>query len=169
MNVELPNRKKLRLQNYDYSRNGCYFVTVCTHERQNLFGVIQNGKIQLNEIGEIVDFTWNDLINHNRIKSDQYVIMPNHVHGIIEICDYSAETTKHHAIPEIVRQFKSFSTKRINELLRRNGYEPFATGAMWQKSYYEHIIRDDRDYYETAKYIENNPLKWELDKYYQQN
>ena len=70
----------------------------------------------------------------------------------------------HFGIPEIIRQFKTFSSKRINEYLKRNGYEPFPTGALWQKSYYEHIIRDENDYITRVEYIINNPLKWEFER-----
>ena len=170
---ELPKRKQIRLKNYDYSKNGYYFITICTHRRQMLFGIIDDGKIKLNDIGNIVDFTWNDLINHNDIKLHQYVIMPDHMHGIIEICDCRRERSvtvpkefkvnckkaiKHSGIPEVIRQFKTFSSKRINEFLKRNGYEPFPTGKLWQKSYFEHIIRDENDYITKAQYILNNSL-----------
>lgn len=165
---ELPKRKQIRLKDYDYSQNGYYFVTICTHNRQNLFGVVDNGKTILNEIGRIVDFTWNDLINHNDIKLHQYVIMPDHIHGIIEICRMeqsvivSQKSDYHFGIPEIIRQFKTFSSKRVNEFLNQNGCEPFRAGKLWQKSYFEHIIRDENDYISKAEYILNNPLNWKL-------
>ena len=171
---ELPKRKQIRLKGFDYSQNGYYFITICTHNQQNLFGVVDNGKTKLNDIGNIVAFTWNDLKNHNDIKLHQYVIMPNHLHGIIEICSgcdcrrersvtVPSTSNYHHEIPEIIRQFKTFSSKRINEFLKRNGYEPFPTGKLWQKSYYEHIIRDENDYITKAEYILNNQLRWELE------
>ena len=170
---ELPKRKQIRLKDYDYSQNGYYFITICTHNRQNLFGEINDGKIRLNDIGNIVDFTWNDLINHNDIKLHKCIIMPDHIHDIIEICNchrrersvtVPESSNYHYGIPEIIRQFKTYSSKRINELLKRNGYEPFPTGTLWQKSYYEHIIRDENDYITKAEYILNNPLKWELER-----
>ncbi len=174
MNDMLTKRKRNRLKNYDYSQNGYYFITVCTHNRKNLFGIIDNEEIKLNEFGKIVDFTWNDLKNHNNIELHQYAIMPDHLHGIIEIYDQYCRRERsatvpnsanyHPGIPEIVRQFKTFSSKRINELLKQNGYEPFPMGGLWQKSYYEHIIRDEKDYLEKAEYILNNPLKLSLSK-----
>ena len=166
---ELPKRKRNRLKDYDYSQEGYYFVTVCTHNKQSLFGFIDNGKVELNDIGNIVDFTWGDLINHNEIKLHEYIIMPDHIHGIIEICSRRERSVtvpqklnNYCGIPEIIRQFKTFSSKRINEYLKRNGYEPFPTGRLWQKSYYEHIIRDEEDYITKTEYIINNPVKQEL-------
>ena len=176
MNDKLPKRKQNRLKNYDYSQNGYYFITICTQNRKNLFGIIDGEEIKLNKFGDIVDFTWNDLKNHNNINLHQYAIMPDHLHGIIEIYEQNCRERSvtvpssdnyHYGIPEIVRQFKSFSSKRINELLRQNGYEPFPAGGLWQKSYYEHIIRNEKDFLEKAEYILNNPLKLSLSKEYQ--
>ena len=167
---EFPKRKRMRLKDYDYSQNGYYYVTVCTDKRQNLFGNIVDGKMDLNAIGNIIDYTWNDLINHNDIKLHQYVIMPDHINGLIEVCNCRERSVTvpktsnyHYGIPEIMRQFKTFSSKRINEYLKRNGYEPFPTGKLWQKSYFEHIIRDEADYITKAQYIINNPIKRELE------
>ena len=164
--MEYPKRKANRLKDYDYSQNGLYFVTVCTYNRRNLFGVIRDGKMILNGIGDIVDYTLRDLVNHNDMKLHKYVIMPDHIHAIAEISNRRErsvtvphENTNLSAIPEIIRQFKTFSSRRINDFLKRNGYEPFPTGRLWQKSYYDHIIRDENDYLETWRYIENNPMK----------
>ena len=159
--TQLPKRKQIRLKDYDYSQNGFYFITICTKDRKKLFGMLVDGKINLNDIGNIVDFTWNDLINHNNIKLHQYVIMPNHIHGIIEICNRRADLQAS-KIPEIIRQFKTFSSKRINEYLKRNGREPFSMKEIWQKSYYEHIIRNEDDYLKRVEYMLNNPQKLEL-------
>lgn len=167
--IELPDRKSNRIKGYDYSQSGYYFITICTQNRQMLFGEIRDGKMKLNPLGEIVDFTWNDLVNHNDIKLHKYVIMPDHFHGIIEICGRERSATVpqknnyHFGLPEIMRQFKSFSSKRINEYLKRNGLEPFPTGKLWQKSYFDHIIRDEDDYKTRVEYMMNNPLKWEFE------
>ncbi len=168
---EFPKRKSIRLPHYDYAQRGYYFVTICTHNRQRLFGEIHNGEMHLNDFGRIVDFTWNDLKNHNDIRLHEYAIMSDHIHGIIEICDrrersVTVPQTSHYrfGIPEIIRQFKTFAAKRINEECRRNGLEPFPTGRLWQKSYYEHIIRDENDYLTKAGYIHTNPLKWEVNR-----
>ncbi len=168
---ELPQRKQIRIKDFDYSQNGYYFVTICTHNKQKILSEIIDGKTILNDLGKIVDFVWNDLKNHNDIKLHQYIIMPNHIHGIIEICRERFQTVPdnqnyHFGIPEIIRQFKTFSSKRINEHLKRNGLEPFPTGKLWQKSYYEHIIRDEDDYINATQYIIDNPLKWDIKEKY---
>lgn len=92
---ELPKRKQIRLKEYDYSQNGYYFVTICTYKKQLLFGNINDEKMILNDLGEIVDFVWNDLKNHNDIKLHQYIIMPNHIHGIIQISRERFQTVPH--------------------------------------------------------------------------
>ena len=167
---KLPKRKQIRLNDYDYSQNGYYFVTVCIYGRKHLLGNIIEAKTHLNALGEIVKFTWEDLINHNDVILHEYVIMPDHIHGIMEICGRERSATvpqkphKRTGIPEIMRQFKTFSSKRINEYLKRNGLEPFPTGKLWQKSYYDHIIRNEQDYITRVEYMINNPIKWEFEK-----
>lgn len=171
--MECKKRKSARLKYYDYSQNGYYFITICTHKRQQIFGEIKNGKTKLNDIGKIVDFTWNDLKNHNDINLHEYIIMPDHIHGIIEICNRGhrgrfvtvTNAVKHHGIPEIIRQFKTFSSKRINEFLRRDGLEPSPTENIWQRSYYDHIIRNEEDFLNAWKYINQNPIK----QFYKEN
>ena len=152
--MNYPKRKQMRLSDYDYSQNGYYYITVCTYNRNKLFGKLQNGEIYLSEYGKIADFVWNDLINHNPIVLHEYIIMPDHIHGIIQINNNSKSVE----ISEIIRQFKTFSSKRINEHLKRNGLEPFPTGKLWQKSFYDHIIRDENDYIIKSQYIINNPI-----------
>ena len=124
----------------------------------------------LNDYGVNVDFVWRDLPNHNRnVTIDEFVVMPNHVHGIIMINEPDvgagsqpapAETTKIKRIPlsEIVRQFKTFSARRINES-RKTPNVP-----VWQRNYYEHIIRDYKSLDNIRAYIINNPARWAIDK-----
>jgi REP element-mobilizing transposase RayT len=155
-------RRSLRLKRYDYFRAGGYFVTIVTQNRECLFGDIVEGEMVLNRLGEILSFTWNDLPNHNQnIKLDEFSIMPNHIHGIIIIVGAGSEPAptlkKSHGLPEIVRQFKTFSAKRINK-------QRCAAGtAVWQRNYYEHVVRDETDLNSIREYIVNNPKKWELD------
>jgi REP element-mobilizing transposase RayT len=168
----LHNRQSIRIPGYDYSEPGSYYVTICAHQRERLFGTIRDGGMVLNDYGRIVQFTWNDLINHNdSIELGDFVIMPDHIHGIITICDSvsvgadpdmvgagsepaptkPAPTTKpngkHHGLPEIVRQLKTFSAKRINAIRNTPGTP------VWQRNYYEHIIRDAQDYERIQWYI----------------
>jgi Transposase IS200 like. len=154
------NRRSIRLRGYDYSKPGYYFVTVCIHDRkQNLFGDIPVGAgskaalIFPNDYATIVENTWHDLPNHvNQIELDEFIIMPNHFHGIIRICDHCSrraglEPAPTKGMPEIIRQFKTFSAKRIN-VLRQTPGQP-----VWQRNYYEHIIRNEKSLFFIRKYI----------------
>jgi putative transposase len=179
MQQDLPYRKGIRLKDFDYSSNGAYFITVCTHNREHVFGEILNNESKLNPVGKIVEDTIIDLPNHNaNISIDKLIIMPNHIHAIIiidtvrrerfiTVPDKANTIEKDHGIPEIVRQMKTFSSRRINMERQRNGLEPFPTGQVWQKSYYDRIIRDEHEYQNIWQYIDTNPLKWELDKYHE--
>ena len=157
-------RCSIRLKGYDYTQPGAYFVTICTHQRRCLFGDVVGGEMRLNELGDFVWATWHDLPNHvPHVQLDAFVVMPNHVHGIIIIRDVGAgsepaPTTKRHGLPEIVRQFKTFSARRIN---RRRGTpgQP-----VWQRNYYEHIIRHEESLNRIRDYILTNPLRWNLDR-----
>ncbi len=181
MITKSPIRNNIRLKNYDYSQNGYYFITICTHNRENLFGKIINGKMVLNEYGNIVNKEW--LVSakiRKEIKIDKFVVMPNHFHAIVIIQNVgmygntSANTDENqkrmyihtslqspsHTLGAMIRGFKSSGTAKINTI-RNTEQNP-----VWQKSYYDHIIRNEQDYKEIYEYIENNPQKWELDKYY---
>jgi len=163
----LRNRRSIRLSGFDYSQDGAYFVTVCTQNRDCLFGEIEDGNMVLNSYGQIVSNVWRDLPDHYfHVRSDQFVVMPNHIHEIIILnrdhvvgIDVGAglkpAPTKIHALPEIIRGFKTFSSRRINELRDTPG-----TG-LWQRNYYEHIIRDDDELNHIRQYILDNPAQWE--------
>jgi REP element-mobilizing transposase RayT len=163
--VLLPNRKYVRLPDHNYSSTGVYFVTICALNKQCLFGEIKNGMMRLNPYGEIVQYCWNDITKHYfGINNEIISIMPNHVHGIIIIPDDNGRSglkpdpTKRHALPEIVRAFKTYSAKGINEVRQSSGTQ------VWQRSFYEHIIRTEKEYREIGEYIYYNPQKWESDK-----
>ena len=169
----LPARKNLRLKDFDYSSDGYYFITICTKDKQELFSKIVETpsfnytNIELTPIGQCVEETI-EKANKGTIRIDKYVIMPNHIHIIIEICKELLVTVpnqREHGIPEIIRQIKTFSSKRINDLQKRNGCEPFPTDGIWQKSYYDHIIRNEEDYHRIWQYIDDNPANWEEDRY----
>ena len=164
----LPQRRSLRLQGYDYSQQGAYFVTMCVQHRQCLFGEIIDGKMQLNEISEIVVEWWNFIPQHFPfVETYDFVIMPNHIHGIIA-WDISVGTGSPHpkdapTLGNIVGYFKYQSTKYINQLHNTPGKR------IWQSKYYDHIIRDDIDLGHLREYIQNNPKKWELDQLHPDN
>jgi len=189
-NPQIHHRRSIRLQGYDYSQNGAYFITLCTHNRECLFGQIQNGQMILNEYGKMVEQCWNNLSNHyDNIELDAYVIMPNHFHGIILITDNVDNVDNVRAIrelpihelpihelprqqqkqrqqqrrkmllPKIVGRFKTNSAKQINQMRNTPGI------SVWQRNYYEHIIRDEKSLENIRNYIINNPAKWQDDDY----
>jgi REP element-mobilizing transposase RayT len=163
------HRRSIRLQGYDYSQNGAYFVTLCTQNRECLFGEIVNEEMILNEYGKIVEQCWNDLPNHyDNIIFDEYVIMPNHFHGIIFIVGAIHELPLHELpvqqrrkmlLPKIIGRFKMNSAKQINQIRNTSGIP------VWQRNYYEHIIRNEKSLENIRNYIINNPSKWYYDNY----
>ena len=180
---EIHKRKSIRLPCWNYSNEGGYFITICTKDRECFFGDVMGGKIILNECGEIVFEEWikTKMIRQN-IELDEFIIMPNHFHGILLINHMihnvgtprwgvqKFQRTRHRRVPtktmnkfwkpnslgSIINQFKSIVTKRI----RINGNEKFA----WQPRYYEHIIRNKKDMERIQEYIINNPVQWESDE-----
>ena len=238
----IHRRRSIRLSGFDYSQPGCYFITICTYQKRCLFGKIVNNEIMLNQFGQVVEKEW---LNSEKIRKniiiDKYVIMPNHLHGIIiinhgrgisqsnctnninpnrrgvsryapttdnpkpdvsryapttdnpkpDVSQYAPTTdnpkpdvsqyapssnnnfgehifseiqNKFHSpsqtIGSIIRGFKSTTAKQINLMLNAPG------APVWQRNFYEHIIRDEDDYYRIAEYIRSNPEKWESDRNY---
>jgi len=154
-NPDIHHRRSIRLPGYDYSQPGAYFVTICIWQRECLLGEIQEGNILLSRYGEVVNFNWFNLITvYPHIELDSFVIMPNHLHGIIII----KEQNQDHSLSEIVRGFKTFSARRINQLRSVSGIP------VWQRGYYEHIIRNETTFSKIQEYIINNPYKWETDE-----
>lgn len=161
-NNKLPNRKRTRLKEYDYSKPAYYYVTICTQDKKKMFGDIINASMKMNYLGRIVASCWSDLPNHYKnCELDFFVIMPNHVHGIIIINGENKSkikySVKNHGLSEIVRGFKSFSARKINEVLIN--HDQFH----WQKSFYDRIIRNEKELFQIRRYIEQNPLKWEIE------
>ena len=177
-------RQSIRLQEYDYAQPGAYFVTAVSHQRKNIFGEIVEAEMQLSQAGEIVEQTWLEIPKHfPKATIDVFIIMPNHVHGIINIIEerpvgathesplpvstkiespkpeapHNSTTLKPQTLGAIVGLFKSTASKRIH----RAGL--ITQEKVWQRNYYEHIIRDEDDYYQIADYIEANPINWEFD------
>jgi len=162
----LKQRKSPRLKEYDYSIPNFYFVTICTQDKQSLFSKITGGKVELNRNGLIVKECLLETKEHfTNVEIDEYVIMPNHFHAIIIITnnvglrfpqpyliDQPAAKTKHFSLSQIIAYFKYQTTKRINA-------ENETKEKIWQKSFYDRIIRNERELYNTRKYIRLNPLK----------
>jgi putative transposase len=206
---EKHKRRSIRLKGYDYAQAGSYFITICTHQRQCLFGQVVEGQMQLNAIGLAVQARWQTLPqNFPNLILDTWVIMPNHIHGIlcldpnprrgdafgtesmrspqisppnaspsgsgtsitpppqisppnaspVEASSIPPRGTQSHSIAAIVQNFKSISTRKINQLQNTPGQ------IIWQRNYHEHIIRDDNTQQLIRTYIRNNPAHWDLDQ-----
>ncbi len=184
------HRKSVRLPEYDYSQPGAYFVTLVTKNRELLFGKIESGEIIINQFGLIVASYWQKLSSYFPIQIDKFVVMPNHFHGIILIMNCKGEAsgvkvdlitnasspdasplpnsnrpngTIRGSLSAIVQHFKSITTRRINSLQNTRGV------MIWQRNYYEHIIRNEDGLRNIREYINNNPLRWEMDELNRKN
>ncbi len=179
-NPNSHHRRSIRLQGYDYTQAGAYFVTICTHQRQHLFGEIIDGQMHLNLCGQVVVSRWQNIPRHfSRVKLDEFVLMPDHLHGIIVIGagegiafpDGGSISTKvfaGNAMPlrgtgtdslgAIVQNFKSVSTRKINQINRS------ASTPICQRNYHERIISAETALHNIRQYIAANPLKWEGDR-----
>ena len=179
-------RKSIRLQGYDYSQAGLYFITVCTHNRVPLFGEIVDGVMALNTAGQIVEKCWCAIPEHfPQVTLDEFVVMPNHVHGIITIGENNVGANDVRAnnvrandyLPqpsnEIPRSLQHGTSRTIGSMVR--GFKIGVTRwfrantdihKVWQRNYYEHIIRNEDSYLKIAEYIQTNPQRWEIDTYY---
>jgi REP element-mobilizing transposase RayT len=184
---KIHHRHSVRLQRYDYSQAGAYFVTVVTWQRQFLFGEIVNDEIELSRYGEIVQKWWGEIpIHFPNVETGAFVIMPNHVHGIIFIVErvgmvpVSTDDSGHiiskntemmgkiqggetpplrkPTLGQIIAYFKYQSTKEMNRVENAGTVTKF-----WQRNYYEHVIRDEKDLQNKTDYIEANPLLWDED------
>jgi REP element-mobilizing transposase RayT len=174
-NPEIHQRRATRLPGYDYSQQGAYFVTICAHNRECLFGDVGDGEIKLNNLGQLVYEEW--LYTENirpEVHLDGFVVMPNHLHGVITIAsprtvgahgreplhaEHSILYRKPRSLGSLIAGFKSAATKRINQFRHTPG-QP-----VWQRNYYEHIIRDEMDLDRIRRYIQENPAKWAEDAY----
>ena len=157
--MELPKRKPTRLKNYDYSQNGYYFVTICTHKKQKILcdivgeGLCALPQIKLTTIGNIVKESIKYIEkSYNNITIEKYIIMPNHIHIIV------AQQSGGHGDPplqvyDIIGRFKSFTDSKYD-------------GTLWQRSFHDHIIRGEKDYLKIWNYIDTNPQKWNEDCFY---
>jgi len=196
----LPKRKHLRLPEYDYAQEGAYFVTVCTQDKKCLFGDVVDTAMVLNDAGEMVKSVWDAIPEqYPGIETDEFVVMPNHFHGIIIIADSSvgatprgcpdimtphdeerqrlrqapedgqargpAPTRNHEhglSLPDVVHRFKTLTTNGYIRGVKQHDWKPF-NGKLWQRNYFERVIRNERELHEMRTYITNNPLKWALD------
>ena len=195
MKTKTYHRRSIRLTGYDYTQNGHYFLTICTRNRECLFGEVHDGRMYLSNYGRIVTECWQKIPDHfPQIVLHEYVIMPNHVHGIIEMqnntdtnivdesivgaavganttgmCADTTDVGANNYSPLQTTQFRPHGTSRtVGSVVR--GFKIGVTRQMgfspWQRNYYEHIIRNNESYQYIVKYIAQNPLKWEEDCFY---
>lgn len=203
-NPDNHHRRSTRLQGYDYSQAGMYFITICTQNRESLFGHVTHGEMQLYKAGEIAVKEWGKTPQlRANVIMDEFVVMPNHIHGIVFITEsdgngrgvsqfapdkshpdtgvsqydtgrgvthynmgrgvrHYAPTAKFqspsHTIGAIIRGFKSAVTRQINEMRNTPGVP------VWQRNYYDHIIRNEQSLHRIREYIINNPVNWQLDR-----
>ena len=158
---KIHHRRSIRLKGYDYSQAGAYFVTIVSWQREMLFGDIVNGGMELNGFGKIISEKWQWLeTQYEYVELGAWVIMPNHLHGILIIYDDGrggsrpAPTTPIKPLGGLIGAFKTVSTKQINLLRDTEGQ------VVWQRNYYEHIIRNEHEMDRISRYIESNPLQW---------
>ena len=172
MKQELPKRKPMRLKHHDYSTPGAYFITICTHRRMQILSTVgavhEPPEIQLTEQGRIVDRIINNLPPHLGVEIDRYVIMPNHIHLIIVITD----SEKLRAIRESPLQGRSIISKVIGYIKMNASkaiHGEIGEGIIWQRLFYDHVIRNYDDYANIVNYIVKNPDRWKQDRFYCEN
>jgi len=207
-NPNIHHRKSIRLKGYDYTQAGLYFITICTQNRDCLFGEIRTDEMKLNDAGRMIETEWVKLKNRfQNIEIHEYIAMPNHFHGILEIVgstvgatlvvaqnnngattdnngattdnngattDNNGATTDNNGattrvaptgktIGDMMDAFKSITTVEYIRGVKTLGWKPF-DGKLWQRNYWEHIIRNGNDFNRIAEYIINNPKNWDNDK-----
>ena len=180
-------RQSIRLPAYDYAQAGAYFVTVCTQNRECAFGDVVDGEMVLNEPGRMVETTWRELPQHYPgVEVVAFVVMPNHVHGVIMLVGAGPRAcpdnpgrsrgvagqprrfagqprgvapTGTMSLPDVVHRFKSLTTARYRRGVLQDRWLPFP-GRLWQRNYYEHVVRNDEELNDIRQYIAENPLRW---------
>ncbi len=158
-----PNRgrKPTRLREFDYRTPALYHIVMCTHDRSARFGMIENDAMQVNAAGAMIVNVWAAIPAHfPAISLDAFVVMPNHVHGIIWIESGEIETSS--SLGDVVKWFKSVTVSRYSQGVHWDKWSPYDSH-LWQRNYYDHIIRDERDLDRIRLYIEHNPSTWEND------
>ena len=184
-------RNTNRIPQHNYSIPGQYFVTICVENRQQLFGMIKNEKMILNDIGNMVNLWWQEMVKqYKNISIDEYIIMPNHIHGIINIVvgadlcvrpnqcigpeqnnisnnihkiNHNGRT--HRSAPtisDIIQWFKTMTTNKYIQNIKNNNWQPF-NKRLWQRNFHDHIIRNDKSLNKIREYIINNPVTWQFD------
>ena len=190
-NPDIHHRHSIRLKQYDYSKEGLYLITICTQNREKILSVIETNNVgagpvsaqktknklnvniepcivysrnRITKLGKMIKSAYINLYREfKNIKLHDYVIMPNHIHGIIEICS-RADTGPAPTIGDIICSFKTRTTGLCIKGINNGMYKPF-NKRLWQRNYYEHIIRSEKEYLQIQQYVQNNPLNWGNDKF----
>jgi len=178
----LLTRKRIRLPEYDYSNEGLYFVTICSKDRKNIFSKLTSvgaglaparvmsaparikdpSQVKLSVIGNIVDQQWQNIPKtFPHVELDEYVIMPNHIHGILNIHPHDGTSPSPTTLGRIIGSFKSICSVEYLRYIKQYGLN--VSGHIWQRSYHEHVIRKDESLQNIREYIINNPLTWDDD------
>lgn len=177
--MNLPKRKSIRLQEYDYSQSGFYFITICTQNHLCLFGEIEiSGLMKRNPAGDMIEKWWYELeCKYPTAVLHDQIVMPNHFHGIIQFnhldktpdsptkLKNDPEKTADSSISSMIGWFKTMTVNEYIRKVKSKNWRPFRN-RLWQRNYYEHIIRDEEAWYEISEYIRTNPQRWVDDKYY---
>jgi len=157
--MKTPQRKSLRLKHYDYTQNGFYFITICIQNKACLLGEIIDQKMILNNAGVMIDEIWHEIPQYYEgFQVHEFVVMPNHIHGIIEISSHG----KTLGLSDVVQRFKTLTTNKYIHGVKDYDWKRFEK-KLWQRSYYEHIIRNEKTLEEIQTYIINNPVNWDKD------
>jgi putative transposase len=180
-NPDIHHRSSRRLKGYDYSQAGAYFITVCTCNRGCLLGEIADRAMRLNDAGRMMQDVWDDIPTHYAgIDTDAFIIMPNHIHAVVVIvgatpCGRPDSNNEGQAqgpapmgnktlsLADVVHRFKTMTTKRYTNGVKQNGWPAFP-GRLWQRNYYEHVIRDEDDLNRIRQYVMDNPACWAEDE-----
>ena len=184
-NPDIHHRRSIRLQEYDYSSTGAYFVTICTQLRECLFGDFSDDELILTDAGRMLETTWQELPNRfPTIELDKFIVMPNHFHAILLMCPSLNQPhnqgehkvrpydqvhkerpkgTSDGSIGRIIQAFKSLTTHAYTTGVKQSNWPPFP-GKLWQRDYYEHVIRTEAELNSIREYIVNNPINWDDDK-----
>ena len=165
-----PQRKSLRLKHYDYTQNGFYFITICIQNKTCLLGEIIDKNMILNEAANMIHTIWHEIPQYYKgFKVHEFVIMPNHIHGIIEIVSRRELEGGHRGPPlqdlsiaDVIQRFKTLTTNRYIHGVKHHEWKRFDK-QLWQRSYYEHVIRNEKKLEEIQTYIINNPINWDKD------
>jgi len=192
-NPEICHRRSIRLRDYDYRDAGAYFVTICSFQRECLFGEVVDGEVRLNDAGGMVSDLWEVLPERfQTVRTEEHVVMPNHFHGIIMILDGRGEPcvrpsfrkddnrgkgdqeqkgdhkdrpygTEDNSLARVIQAFKSLTTHAYIEGVNFQEWPPFP-GRLWQRNYYDRVIRSEKELANIRQYIVDNPAKWDLDE-----